>query len=132
MALVPCVLLSVTLAGPTPSGSASASRLCQGCSHPPRHLPGQAALSFAALLRQGRRCRSLTSTRIVSTSRRTWIQAKTDICEGCSEVPVQHSHPRAGAIGFPRRSAGVAARSGREAGGVKHLERGRWTAQGSC
>ena len=37
--LVPRVLLFVTLAGPTPSGSASASRLCQGCSHPLRHLP---------------------------------------------------------------------------------------------
>ena len=31
--------------------------------HPPRHLPGQAALSFAVLLRQDQRRRSLTSTR---------------------------------------------------------------------
>jgi hypothetical protein len=74
--LVPRVLLFVTLAEPTPSGSAGASRLCQGCSHPLRHLPKQAALSFTALLRQGRRRRSLTSTQIVSASRRTWIQAK--------------------------------------------------------
>jgi len=73
--LVPLVLLFVTLAEPTPSGSAGASRLCQGCSHPPRHLPGQAALSFTALLRQGQRRRSLTSTQIVSASRRTWIEA---------------------------------------------------------
>lgn len=36
-----------------------------------------AALSFTALLRQGRRRRSLTSTQIVSASRRTWIRAKT-------------------------------------------------------
>jgi hypothetical protein len=28
------------------------SRLCQGCSHPPRHLPDKAALSCTALLRQ--------------------------------------------------------------------------------
>ena len=49
---VPRVLLSVTLAGPAPSGSAGTPRLCQGCSRPPRHLPGQAALSYAALLRQ--------------------------------------------------------------------------------
>ena len=43
--LIPRVLLSVTLAGPTPSGSTGASRLCQGCSRPPRHLPDQAAPS---------------------------------------------------------------------------------------
>lgn len=36
---VPRVLLSITLAGPTPSGSADMSRLCQGCSHPHRHHP---------------------------------------------------------------------------------------------
>ena len=46
------VLLSATLAGPAPSGGADTSRLCQGCSRPPRHHPGQAALSFTALLRQ--------------------------------------------------------------------------------
>ena len=40
------------LAGPTPSGSADASRLCRGCSHPHRHLPAQAAPSFSGLLRQ--------------------------------------------------------------------------------
>ena len=59
---VPLVLLPITLAGPAPSGSSGPSRLCQGCSHPPRHLPGQAALSFTSLPRQGQRCRSLTST----------------------------------------------------------------------
>jgi hypothetical protein len=52
IALVPLVLLFVTLAEPTPSGSTGTSRLCQGCSHPPRHLPGQAALSYTVLLRQ--------------------------------------------------------------------------------
>jgi hypothetical protein len=71
--LVPRVLLSVTLAGPTPSGSANASRLCRGRSRPPRRSPDQAAPSYAALLRQGRRRRSLTSARISSASRRTWI-----------------------------------------------------------
>jgi hypothetical protein len=60
---VPHVLLSVTLAGPRPSGSTGPSRLCQGCSHPPRHHPGQAAPSFTALLRQDQRRRSLTSSR---------------------------------------------------------------------
>ena len=43
---VPRVLLFITLAGPAPSGDADTSRRCQGCSHPPRHLPDQAALSF--------------------------------------------------------------------------------------
>ena len=47
--LVPLVLLSATLAGPTPSGSTGPSRLRQGCSRPPRHLPDQAAPSFTAL-----------------------------------------------------------------------------------
>jgi hypothetical protein len=46
LALVPRVLHSVTLAEPTPSGSAGASRLCRGCSHRSRHLPGPAAPSF--------------------------------------------------------------------------------------
>ena len=75
LTLVPLVLLSVTLAGPAPSGSTGTSRLCRGCSHPHRHLPAQAAPSFTALLRQGRRSRSLTSTRTISASRRTWIRA---------------------------------------------------------
>ena len=60
---VPRVLLSVPLAEPRPSGSADRSRRCQGCSHPPRHHPDQAALSSTALLRQDQRRRSLTSTR---------------------------------------------------------------------
>jgi len=60
---VPRVLLSVPLAEPGPSGSTGPSRLCQGCSHPPRRHPDQAALSSTALLRQDRRRRSLTSTR---------------------------------------------------------------------
>jgi hypothetical protein len=46
LTLVPRVLHSVTLAEPTPSGSTGASRLCRGCSHPSRHLPGPAAPSF--------------------------------------------------------------------------------------
>jgi hypothetical protein len=51
---VPRVLLSTSLAGPAPSGSTDTSRLCQGCSHPPRHHPDQAALSSTSLLRQDR------------------------------------------------------------------------------
>jgi hypothetical protein len=49
---VPHVLLSATLTGPAPSGSTGTSRLCQGCSRPPRHHPDQAALSYTAPLRQ--------------------------------------------------------------------------------
>src|SRR5690349_20731416 len=49
---VPRVLLSATLAGPAPSGGAGTSRLCQGCSRPPRHHPDQAALSSTAPPRQ--------------------------------------------------------------------------------
>ncbi|GAB3969166.1 hypothetical protein GCM10029978_039970 [Actinoallomurus acanthiterrae] len=49
---VPLVLLSISLTGPAPSGSTGTPRLCQGCSHPPRHHPDQAALNYADLLRQ--------------------------------------------------------------------------------
>ncbi len=49
---VPRVLLSATLAGPAPSGSTRTSRLCQGCSRPPRRHADQAAPSFSGLLRQ--------------------------------------------------------------------------------
>jgi hypothetical protein len=45
---VPRVYLSGTLAAPTHSDGADATRLCQGCSRPPGRLPGQAALSFTA------------------------------------------------------------------------------------
>src|SRR4029453_11041458 len=50
---VPRVCLSASLAAPAPSGSAGTSRRRQGCSHPPRHLPGQAAPSFTTQLRLG-------------------------------------------------------------------------------
>jgi hypothetical protein len=46
------VHLSVSLAGPGPSGSAGPSRRCQGCSHPSPRPRGQAASSFSGLLRQ--------------------------------------------------------------------------------
>ena len=54
--LVPAfVHLSVSLAGPGPSGGADPSRRCQGCSHPTPRLQDQAALSFNGLLRQPER-----------------------------------------------------------------------------
>ena len=67
---VPRVLLSITLAGPAPSGSTGTSRLCQGRSRPPRHHPDQAALSFNNPAATERWCRSFTSTRTNSASRR--------------------------------------------------------------
>ena len=75
--LVPLVLLFVTLAGPTPSGSTGPSRLCRGCSHPLRHLPEHGCPQLHRPAATGRRRRSLTSTQIVSASRRTWIRAQT-------------------------------------------------------
>jgi hypothetical protein len=50
--LISRVHLPVSLTGPASSGSTDASRRCQGCSHPPRHLPDQAALSFTQPLRR--------------------------------------------------------------------------------
>jgi hypothetical protein len=44
----------LTRLGPAPA-DAGASRLSQGCSHPHRRFPAQAAPSLAALLRQGQR-----------------------------------------------------------------------------
>jgi hypothetical protein len=68
---VPLVLLSVTLAGPAPSGSTGTPRRCQDCSRPDRHLPDRTVLSFTVLLRQDQWRWSLTSARINSASRRT-------------------------------------------------------------
>ena len=51
--LVPALVhLSVSLAGPGPSGSANPPRRCRGCSRPSSRLRGQAASSFSGLLRQ--------------------------------------------------------------------------------
>jgi hypothetical protein len=60
---ISCVYLPVSLTAPGPSGSAGPSRLCRGCSHPPRRPPDQAASSFTPSLRRRRSGRSLTSTR---------------------------------------------------------------------
>ena len=65
------------LAGPAPSGSASASRLCRGCSHPPRRFPAQAAPSFAALLRQGQRRKV---SHLHSNQQR--LTAHEEVCQG--------------------------------------------------
>src|SRR5215472_19230415 len=40
--------------GPPHLAVLDTSRLCRGCSHPPRHHPDQAAPNFTALLRQNR------------------------------------------------------------------------------
>jgi hypothetical protein len=50
--LISRVHLPVSLTGPTPPGGADTSRRCQGCSHPPQRLPGQAAPSFTRPLRR--------------------------------------------------------------------------------
>jgi hypothetical protein len=50
--LISLVHLPVSLTGPASSGSTDASQRCQGCSHPPRHLPDQAAPSFTQPLRR--------------------------------------------------------------------------------
>ena len=60
---VPYVYLPVSLTTPGPSGSPEPTRLCRGCSHPPRRPPDQAASSFTSPLRRQRDGRSLTSIR---------------------------------------------------------------------
>ena len=69
---VPRVLLFISLAGPAPSGSTDTSRLCQGCSRPPRHHPDQAALSYDRPAATRRRRRSLTSTRTTAPRCAKW------------------------------------------------------------
>jgi hypothetical protein len=69
--LVSLVHLLVSLAGPAPSGSTGTSRRCQGCSHPPRRLPGQTALSFNPAAATARRRSPLTPARSHRASRRT-------------------------------------------------------------
>jgi hypothetical protein len=50
--LISRVYLLVSLTGPAPSGSTGTPRRCQGCSHPHRRLPDQAAPSFTPPLRR--------------------------------------------------------------------------------
>src|SRR5664280_1382022 len=52
MAPISLVDLPVSRTGPDPSGSAGSSRLCRGCSHPPRQPADQAASSFTPPLRR--------------------------------------------------------------------------------
>ena len=69
--LVPHVRLSVSLAGPGPSGSTGPSRRCQGCFHPPWRSPDQAALSFSQpAATSWRRC-PFTTARFKSASWRS-------------------------------------------------------------
>src|ERR1039457_3730570 len=49
---VPRVYLPVSLTAPAPSGSTGPSRLCRGCSRPPRRPAAQAASSFTPPLRR--------------------------------------------------------------------------------
>ena len=58
---VPRVYLPVSLTAPGPSGSPEPTRLCRGCSHPPRRSPDQAASSFTPPLRRRTNGRSFTS-----------------------------------------------------------------------
>jgi hypothetical protein len=94
---VPRVLLSIPLTGPAPSGSPGTSRLCQGCSHSPRHLPDQAALSCypAAATTQRRRSPAATQTTAPHASRRTAYErfstpsrsSSTDACPPAESRP---------------------------------------------
>ena len=68
---VPRVLLSVTLAGPAPSGSTGTPRRCQGCFPPSPAPPGSGCPQLHRPAATGRRRWSLTSARINSASRRT-------------------------------------------------------------
>ena len=60
---VPRVYLPVLLTTPDPSGSARPTRLCRGCSHPPRRPPARTASSFTRPLRRPSDGRSFTSIR---------------------------------------------------------------------
>ena len=70
---IPLVYLPVSLTEPGPSGSAGPSRLCRGCSHPPRRLPDQAASSFIPPLRRRNDEGHLTPIRNSNASCRTLV-----------------------------------------------------------
>src|SRR5208282_3255062 len=70
---VPRVYLPVSLTAPAPSGSTGTTRLCRGCSHPPRRPAAQAASSFTPPLRRQGDGRSFTSIRPNSASWRTFL-----------------------------------------------------------
>ena len=67
------VYLPVSLTAPAPSGSTGTTRLCRGCSRPPRRPAAQAASSFTPPLRRQGDGRSFTSTRTNSASWRTFL-----------------------------------------------------------
>jgi hypothetical protein len=66
---VPHVYLPVSLTTPGPSGSTGPTRLCRGCSHPPRRPPDRIASSFTPPLRRQGDGRSFTSIR---NTRASW------------------------------------------------------------
>ena len=85
---VPRVYLPVSLTAPGPSGSAEPTRLCRGCSRPPRRPPAQASSSFTPPLRRRSNGRSLTSIRNNSASWRTISQLEQRI-RPRGQAPVQ-------------------------------------------
>ena len=67
------VYLPVSLTAPAPSGSTGTTRLCRGCSRPPRRPAAKAASSFTSPLRRRSDGRSFTSIRTNSASWRTFL-----------------------------------------------------------
>ena len=70
--LIPRVHLPVLLAGPDPSGSTGPSRRCRGCLPPSPVSPGSGCPQFHPAAATIAWCRSSTSTRLNSASRR-WM-----------------------------------------------------------
>jgi hypothetical protein len=69
---IPRVYLPVSLTAPGPSGSTGPTRLCRGCSHPPRRPPDRIASSFTLPLRRQGDGRSFTSIRNTRASWRNY------------------------------------------------------------
>jgi hypothetical protein len=69
---IPRVYLPISLTAPGPSGSTGPTRLCRGCSHPPRRPPDWIASSFTLPLRRQGDGRSFTSIRNTRASWRNY------------------------------------------------------------
>jgi hypothetical protein len=122
------VYLPVSLTAPAPSGSPGTTRLCRGCSRPPRRPAAQAASSFTPPLRRRSDGRSSTSIRTNSASWRTSLSvtaiAWLDHCHRTSPE-CQHVHPACRRLA---RDSGPVLVAGRAAPHV-HTERASTTGQ---
>jgi hypothetical protein len=105
---IPRVYLPISLTAPGPSGSTGPTRLCRGCSHPPRRPPDWIASSFTLPLRRQGDGRSFTSIRNTRASWRNYGRL-TSRCWTLTGFP-RFTRARYGRGGCPLYSGTVVSR----------------------